>query len=502
MEYSPKKLSLDLLLSLVSTPLLVCEIPSLRLTMSNEGVSDITGYSPSKIKDLTLPEIFSEDSAKSIEAMVDIASQGPVDLMENELWLRRKSGRRCPVRISVKSLHNEDQIFLVINLIDLSEERKQSLERQKLIQESARVSKLADIGQLAAGMAHELNNPLAIMTGYLEAIEQQLQDSPPDIPALQQSFEPVQNAAQRMSKIVSSMLAKVRNDVQTLSVVSLKKIVDESLMFLEQILKLQSIDMDVQIDSAYVNCDQVQIDQIITNIVSNACNALDGRKDPKIRIFSECKNKMVRLAIWNNGDPIPEKTQEKLFTPFFTTKAVGEGTGLGLYMSYQIMKAHHGQLSFESAQGKGTTFFLTFPEAEEVKEPIKKDLIRALVVEDDTFFRKLVCKKLEKMEIQCIDCRDTFEAEIILKNETEAFHLVLVDYNLPKIKGISLADKLTEVHKNAKLILMSGALERAELEKMAKASGFDGYLAKPIVKSELEALLSDLQSTAATLRVG
>lgn len=473
---------------------MVYEPTTQKLTLSNDGVHDLTGYSSAEIQALSLGDFFAEGSIDIVEALIEIASQNPVDLSENELWIKRKSGRRCPVRLAVKSLYQEGRISLIMNLIDLSEERKQSLERQKLIQESARVSKLADIGQLAAGMAHELNNPLAIMSGYLEEIESQLKEPQIEISALAENFEPVHNAAKRMKKIVSSMLAKVRNDSQTRAVVSLKKIVDETLIFLEQMLKTQSIELETKLDPVPIFCDQVQIDQIVTNIISNACNALDGKATPRIRVATEVRNGKVQLSIWNNGDPIPESVQEKLFTPFFTTKAVGEGTGLGLYMGYQIMKAHQGELSFESAEGKGTTFFLTFPESEFASNPEEKaDSLRALVIEDDVFFRKLVCKKLEKLNIRCVDCRDIFEAEIAIKRETKAFDFIFVDYNLPKEKGTGFVKKLVAPHKEAKLILMSGALHRAELESTSMDSGFHAFLPKPIVKAELEAILARLK---------
>ncbi|HAG90397.1 MAG TPA: hypothetical protein DCL41_00910 [Bdellovibrionales bacterium] len=489
MLFKSQKFPLETLMSLVSTPLLVFEVPSLKLLASNDAASELSGYSPSDFGKLSVNKIFDESSQTQIEAIAEIVSSGPTKIFERESSIRRKSGRKCPVSVHAQSLAIDGKSYLFLNLIDLSEERKQQEERNKLLLESARISKLADLGRLTAGMAHELNNPLAIMAGFLEEMRFQVEDNRFTQESLLSNLDPIDRACNRMAKIVSGMLSKVRNEPQKRSEMPLRKIVEDVTLFFERVFKAHGIKPSIELIDGVVNCNPSQVDQILTNIISNACNALEDVKNPELKVKISKKGPNIELSVWNNGPAIPMDVQEKLFTPFFTTKAVGEGTGLGLYMSYQFMKAHGGDLSFKSEDGYGTAFNLKFPLVKSSRiAKSQEGAPTALVLDDEGLFRKLLDKKLKRFGVASTQARDLKSAVFELENHP--FDFVFVDYNLSHQKGTELISMLTGAKPTPKLILVSGQMENSELKKLALDNGFDGHLTKPFTTEDLSQILN------------
>jgi len=499
MPVIPREIKIDTLLSLVSTPMIALEIPSLKIISFNEEACDLSGYPQSQVQRLSLTHLFSKKTMNLIEALTEMELIGPVKFTDQETSLSRKSGRKCPVHIFARRLKLDDKNVLVLNVVDQSDERRRAAERKKLIEESARVSKLADLGQLAAGMAHELNNPLAIITGYIEEIETDLRSDNPNLETIRENFEPLKRACERMGKVVSGMLSKVRNDPQKLLPISLDQSVMEVLSFYNQIFKSQNIEVELHIEHLLrnpVKCDPLQIDQILTNIVSNACNALENVKKPKIKIYSDLSDDSVSLSVHNNGEPIPPEIQKKLFTPFFTTKAVGEGTGLGLYMSYQFMKGHNGNLICKSHPDRGTSFTLVFPRQKLSKSELHQISIpKALVIDDESHFRKLITKRLERSGFDTKSSRSISEAKASLDKEGP-FDILFVDYNLNGEKGTDLEEKTFPVDSIPFVVLMSGNSNTALLASLRDQYKFDAFLCKPFTELELQDVLRKAQCKA------
>lgn len=444
-------------------------------------------------------DLFCKEHHQLVQAIFDLAAKDGCHLTikENDLKIRRRAGRICDVNLSAVTTQIQNQAWLVLTLQDLTEIRHQENEREKLIEETARVSKLADIGRLAAGMAHELNNPLAILMGYVENLSINVQEPHIDKEKVLEDIIPIERAAQRMSKVITKMLSKMRNEPQVLKPTSLRRIVEDTLALLEGILASQSISLEVEVEDCWIQCDGTSIEQILTNIVTNACNALESQKERKLRVRADSKGQMVRVEVWNNGSAIPEEVRPKLFTPFFTTKAVGEGTGLGLYMSYQIMKAHQGELSFDSDSERGTSFYMTFPQIKRPSMSINPVGLRALIVDDDTFFRKLMCKKLEKLGVQCTESRDGQEALGVICQSDVTFDMVLLDFKMPRMDGLRFLQELSARKIEVPVVLISGALSMSELKEQMKVSNLYAAIAKPVENSELEILVDNIALEAA-----
>ena len=230
------------------------------------------------------------------------------------------------------------------------------------VREYMHLTRLAEMGRMAAGIAHEINTPLMIIQGFAENLEMLM--AQPDLPVEDMRLQVLEivKTCQRISRIVSKMNRMSRSQKLRLHVVDLAEIALNVVDF----IKTQVADLDVRLEFDFnkplpIKCDVVQVEQIVLNVLSNALAALQGLKDDRrIRITFEEVGPWQQVKIWNNGPEIPKDVQNKIMAPFFTTKE-DEGSGLGLPVSKAIMEVHGGDLSFSSSEGMGTEFILSFP---------------------------------------------------------------------------------------------------------------------------------------------
>lgn len=481
------------LFALVATPIIVVDLERGQILSMNSRAEEITGYSKDTVNQVPILKLFSAKSQNQVKALFDLArsQKANIEFKEEHLGLRRRAGRVCSVSLTATQTHWRGLAVLILTLADLTDSENQAKEHMALIEESARVSKLADIGRLAGGIAHELNNPLAILLGYAENLDYLLAENKFTKEDIRLNLEPIQSAAGRMAKIIEKMMAMIRHESTELKTLSLAKIVRECLILLEDVIKSYSISLESRVTDSLLKCDSTHIEQVITNIITNACNALqDLKEDRKIAIRSKEENGRVILEIWNNGSPIQKETQKKIFTPFFTTKDVGEGTGLGLYLCYNIMKAHSGELTFRSTHEEGTSFFMSFPLVHQMDAtPPKTPILRALIVDDDTFFRRMICQKLKLFEIEVHEARNGQEA-LQIQNETNLkFDLFFVDAKMPKMSGPEYIETIKKIDPDVFTVMISGYPKDSEIVNAIHNLKVDQFLSKPIQNSEFAQII-------------
>ncbi len=219
--------------------------------------------------------------------------------------------------------------------------------------------KLSAVGEFVAGVAHELNNPLAAVMGFSEI----LKDA--DVDAKYRRYlEMIFKSAQRCQKIVRSLLSFARRHQPERKPVSVNTLVEAVLEMLNYQLRTSNIEVITQFDSTLpvVLADDHQIQQVLLNVVNNARQAIENhRPEGWIKIITEASDEKVRIIIHDNGPGIPEENMRRIFDPFFTTKEVGQGTGLGLSLCYGIIKEHGGTITPLNRHGEGATFIIEFP---------------------------------------------------------------------------------------------------------------------------------------------
>ncbi len=295
---------------------------------------------------------------------------GSPETVDHEYRIRDKAGRIHWVRDIGRSLRAADDSAWAIHgaVYDITERKRGEEERVQLEARLRQQQKLESIGTLAAGVAHEINNPLNGILNYAELLTNRLPAGDP----LKRYADSIIRESERVSEIVRHLLAFSRQDRQEHSPARLCDIVAETMTLVRALFRRDQIEVTVRVaeDLPALKCRSQQIQQVLLNLLTNARDALNERfagTDPQKRIeitaarFERSGRAWLRLTVADSGIGVPAEIRERIFDPFFTTKGRNVGTGLGLSVSYGIVKAHHGELTCESEAGVGTRFHLDLP---------------------------------------------------------------------------------------------------------------------------------------------
>ncbi len=247
-------------------------------------------------------------------------------------------------------------------------EAEERYEKQRIL--SAQNMKLVAIGEMAGNIAHEINNPLAVIRGYSQQlIRLRKSDKVIDPQKTEEMLERIIRTTDRISNIVKSLLKLSRKSVNSEKIwQSLDAIVEDSVNLCGEKFTNLGIQLEVDLsntDQYLINCHPIEISQVILNLLNNSADAIEGFDEPWIRVRSSVvKGDRLQLTITDSGKGIPELIREKIMTPYFSTKPEGKGTGLGLSISSSII-AESGGFLFYNDRAKNTEFVIEFPAVEE-----------------------------------------------------------------------------------------------------------------------------------------
>lgn len=237
--------------------------------------------------------------------------------------------------------------------------------QQQLVQ----AGKMAAIGQLAAGVAHEINNPLAGIMGYAQLASEHIRAReqtgipPAEVARFLGYVENMEKQSQRCKQIVQNLLRFARSSsFEEMESVDVNQVMRETLSFLSHQMVSARVDLDLHLEESIppVNGHSGKMQQVFTNILINALQALNSDSG-RIRVETSSADNWVRIIMSDTGEGIPPENMDKIFEPFFTTKEIGQGTGLGLSVTYGLVRDMGGNINVESVVGKGTTFVVSFP---------------------------------------------------------------------------------------------------------------------------------------------
>lgn len=238
-------------------------------------------------------------------------------------------------------------------------------ERRRMQEQLVISDRLASMGTLAAGVAHEINNPLASVMANLELASRALSTRPPDDVSREvgEELEEALEAAARIRDITRDLRVFARADEDQLMPVDVRKVIESTLRMARNKLRHRARLVTSYAPEAYVRASESKLGQVFLNLVVNATQAIpEGRyADNEIRITTRVEAGEVRIDVADTGSGMPPHVLDRLFQPFFTTKAAGEGTGLGLSICHRIVASHGGRIQVESTPGQGTCFHLAFP---------------------------------------------------------------------------------------------------------------------------------------------
>ena len=326
-------------------------------------------------------------------------------------------------------------------------------ERARLEQQLRQAERLSALGQMISGVAHELNNPLAVVMGYVELILKR----PGLTDQIRGDLQKVALESQRAAKLVSNFLSFARGHSTHRVGVDLNQLIERVVELRQPEIRLTGMEVSTSLDRAISRAmaDPDQVQQVLVNLISNSLHAMLDRPLPgRIRISTAQAGTSLFIRIEDSGPGIPAEIQRKVFEPFFTTKDVGIGTGLGLSIAHGIMSEHNGRISYErSPELGGACFVLEFPLVEVKEEPVKeaaagtgakpeiapavppqtKRSARVLVLDDEEMIATLLSEMLSLLGFQPTVCLTGQEALAKLKGEE--FDVVLSDFRMPGMDG-------------------------------------------------------------------
>ena len=388
---------------------------------------------------------------------------------------------------------NNEVVAIVREVTELRGLQKQLLQAQKM----------EAIGHLAGGVAHDFNNMLSIILGYAELAVNRVNIHDP----LYGDLEEIINAANRSARLVRQLLAFSRQQPTTPQVLDLNHLIEASRKMLGRLIG-EDIEMVFIPGHALwpIKIDPSQIDQIITNLAVNARDAIEGVGRLTIEtgnvVIDEvyCRThpganpgKFVSLTVSDSGTGISRETLEHLFEPFYTTKPVGTGTGLGLATVYGIVKQNNGFVYVYSELGHGACFKIHFPKFEGPSEKRKLSKAKAgdtegdetvLIVEDEQMILKLCQTMLQRQGYQVLCAASPEEAIMICENHDDPIDLLITDVVMPKMNGKELKARIEAIQPNIRVLFMSGYTSRIIQIRGVLDEEFN-FIQKPFSTAEL-----------------
>jgi PAS domain S-box-containing protein len=432
---------------------------------------------------------------------------------------KRKDGSTTGVRVSGRSVTNGRPEGVVFELFS-----EDVTERRVLEQQLRQSQKMEAVGRLAGGIAHDFNNLLMVISGYSEFLLERLGDQP----SLRAPAQEIASASERASSLTRQLLAFSRKQMLAPKIVNLNSVVRENLKMLTRMI---GEDVDLVMNPATnlwaVRADAGQIEQVIMNLAVNARDAMPtGGKltietsnvtldEEFVRLHAPIRpGDYVLITLSDTGAGMDTDTQSHIFEPFFTTKGT-KGTGLGLSTVYGIIKQSGGYIWVQSELGKGTTFKIYLPRVAGIGETVAPTVIAAddtlavepgtetiLLVEDEANLRYLARQYLEKQGYKVIEAADGAVAMQIAVAHEGTIHLLLTDVIMPGMNGRELAQRISEIRPNVKILYMSGYTENVVGHDGTLDAGVR-LLQKPFNLRDLKTKVREvLDATSATVEAG
>ncbi len=405
--------------------------------------------------------------------------------------------------VSVSPIFNESREF--IGVVHIA---KDITEKKKLEMQLSQAQKMEAIGTLAGGVAHDFNNILTPIVGFSNLLSMQA------VPGskMARELEMISKAADRAGELVNQILSFSRQQNQEMIRITIQPIIKEALKLLRSSIPT-TIEIRQQVDMTCgaISADPTQIHQLLMNLCINSAHAM-AEHGGILGVSLSCQEFLdaglihqdfspgpyVKLEISDSGCGMEQDIQERIFEPYFTTKEMGKGTGMGLAVVHGIVRDHNAHISVYSQPGKGTTFKIFFPIATEegseqnkIKEmsmPIVEGTEHVLLVDDELMINEVNQEILETLGYQVTSETSSENALELFRLHGDDFDLVITDQTMPRLTGSELAKKMLEIRPEIPIILCTGFSELISEEK-ARDQGIREYLYKPVSIQDMGAAI-------------
>ena len=342
--------------------IIVVDAETFKITFGNRRASMMFGFDP-VLQDAVgmnlLDFIHPEDREIAIKGFVEDLYQAE-RRRRYDVRAKTQDGRELWISALGTRIEFQGKIAVLLSLRDVTKDKQMEEEKRKLEDQIQLAGRLAAVGELAAGVAHELNNPITAIKGYAQLLTKKKELDEP----LRKDLETIYRESQRAARITQNLLSFARRHEPEKHLISLNEAIEKTLELQAHPMKLNNIELVVELapDLPKTLADFHQMQQVFVNIINNAEQAMiEAHGKGRFVVKTQKVRDMIRISFADNGPGISEENLKRIFDPFFTTKEVGKGTGLGLSICYGLVEAHGGRIYAQSKPQQGATFVVEIP---------------------------------------------------------------------------------------------------------------------------------------------
>lgn len=472
------------------------------ISMANAKCEEITGVPVSQMENVLSWTHFVEDP-EARERMIGyhrVRRQNPDSApSQYEFKLRHASGTLKDVIVHVTTIDSTGQS--IASMIDITKRRQIAEEKQALEKQLQQAHKMEAIGTLAGGIAHDFNNILAVLMGNVGLAMNTL----PKGSELYRWMDNSMKACMRARDLVLQILTFSRQNDHAMASIRIAPVINEAVRFLRSSIPTTILfDIAMECDWEQVMGNPTEIHQVMMNLCTNAAHAMAGKAGSlKIRlrpvsldensamIISLSQGDYIELEVSDTGCGMDPEVIDHIFNPFFTTKKIGEGTGMGLAVTHGIIQRMGGSITVESVKNSGSVFRVYFPVNKGQEEEVgieypeitgEEELV--LLVDDDVNVLAIMEEMVMYLGYRVESMSNGIEALQAFRAEPDRFDLVITDHTMPIITGIELSKRILATRPDIPIVLYTGYDKSVDLSE-ARRLGISEILTKPIEPRQL-----------------
>lgn len=477
--------------------------PEGEITNWNLGAERIKGYKSEEVVGTHFSRFYSEEDRAAGVPMNALSTAAVQGRFEHEGWRVRKNGSHFWAHVVIDAIRNDLGELLGFAKVtrDITERRNAAIMLEKTQQALFQSQKLEAIGKLTGGVAHDFNNLLGIVMNGVGILRMEISSS-----TALKVLDSMERSVNRGAALTQQLLTFARQQTVKLEANDLNKIIVSFAAMLRRTQQGSTeIELELMKDIPLVLIDSAQFESALLNLVINARDAMVNRNE-KIKISTElvvladCEvNQLsggayVRVSTTDKGHGMTQEVMGRALEPFYTTKPMGRGTGLGLSQVYGLVHLSKGDLSISSVVGEGTTIAMYFPvlESKSVEQSAAQfNLRRVLVVDDQADVLEMTVSSLKSLGFEVLSAANGKSALKILQKNLD-IQLLLSDVVMPEMNGVELAERAKQLNPAIKVILASGYAEPALIEKNLHFNDFQ-FVSKPY---RIQDVIENLTKTA------
>ncbi|UCG66550.1 MAG: PAS domain S-box protein [Deltaproteobacteria bacterium] len=465
----------------------------------NPRLAEIGGYTADEVIDTPFTDYVYPDELPKVVDYCNRRMAGDETVSTYETALRHRDGRKIDVEFNTGIITYQEKPAALAIIRDMTE-------RKRLEAQLQQAQKMEALGTLAGGIAHNFNNLLMGIMGNASLMVSETDFAHPNYEKLKN----IEKLVDSGSKLTQQLLGYAREGRYEIIPLSLNQLMKETSDTFCATKKEVRVHRELAENLFPIDADQGQIEQVLLNLYVNAADAMPGGgdlflktinvtdKDMKGRPYKPKPGNYVLLTVKDTGTGMDKRTTERVFDPFFSTKGLGKGTGLGLASVYGIIKAHGGYIDVESKKGSGTTFRIYLPAAEKKVEMVAKSarqIIKGsetvLLVDDEPMVLEVGINMLKKLGYTVLEAKGGREAVKVYKANKDKIDLVILDMIMPDREGGETYDQMKEIDPSVTVLLSSGYSIDGQATEILER-GCNGFIQKPFTIKELSGRIREI----------